>query len=193
MMRHRISQTNLHPSMIPMKTLNSKLIRTGFLALLLPFCAPAQTGAETNASPASAADKLDPGNLRTFVELARADIKTQKALVMAQNLPLTDDEAVDFWPLHHDYEAELSKLNDQKLILIKRYAENYKSMTDKQATELAKASFDLEAKKTDLKRKYFDKFSKVIPATKSARFFQIENQLNMVLDLQVAASLPLIK
>jgi hypothetical protein len=32
-----------------------------------------------------------------------------------------------------------------------------------------------------------------MPATKAARFFQIENQLNMVLDLQVAASLPLIK
>ena len=176
-----------------MNNLNSKLILGGFVAMLAVFCAPAQAGPDTNAPPASGADKLDPENLRTFVELARSDIKTQKALIMAQSLPLTDDEAARFWPLHHDYESELSKLNDQKLTLIKRYAENYKTMTDKQATELAIGSFDLEQKKIDLKRKFFDKFLKVIPATKTARFFQIENQLNLALDLQVAASLPLIK
>jgi hypothetical protein len=33
----------------------------------------------------------------------------------------------------------------------------------------------------------------MVPALKAARFFQIENQLNMVLDLQVAASLPLLQ
>ena len=66
-------------------------------------------------------------------------------------------------------------------------------MTDKQASDLAKKSFDLEEKKTDLKRQYFKKFAKVIPAKKAARFFQIDNQLNMALDLQVAAALPLIK
>ncbi len=176
-----------------MKNLKTKLTLAGFVALLVAFCALAQTDTGKNAFPTSAADKPDLGNLRTFIELARADIKTQKALVMAENLPLTDDEAVEFWPLHRDYETELSKLNDQKLALIQRYADTYKSMTDKQAVELAKGSFDLENKKTDLKRKYFKKFQKAIPATKAARFFQIENQLNMVLDLQVAASLPLIK
>ncbi len=178
-----------------MKNLKSKLTLAGFVAALVAFCALAQTDAGKNAVAASAADKPDLGNLRTFVELARADIKTQKALIMAENLPMTDDEAFEFWPLHRDYETELSKLNDQKLALIQRYADLYKSktMTDKEATELANGSFDLESKKTDLKRKYFKKFQKVMPATKAARFFQIENQLNMVLDLNVAASLPLIK
>jgi len=128
-----------------------------------------------------------------FVALARSDLKTQKAMLIAENLPMTEEEAAEFWPLHHDYEVELSKLNDQKLALIVRYADNYKTMTDQEASELAKGSFDLEAKKTDLKRKYFQKFTKVIPATKAARFFQIENQVNLALDLRVAASLPLIK
>ena len=176
-----------------MQNLKSKLTFAGFVAVLVAFCALAQTDTGKNASSASAGDKPDAGNLRAFVELARSDIKTQKATIISENLPMTEDEGAEFWPVHHDYEAELSKLNDQKLSLIQRYAETYKSMTDKQATELAKGSFDIEEKKTDLKRKYFKKFSKVIPATKAARFFQIENQLNMVLDLQVAASLPLIK
>ena len=66
-------------------------------------------------------------------------------------------------------------------------------MTDDQANDLALKVFNLEEKRTDLKRKYFKKFRKVIPALKAARFFQIENQINMVIDLQVAGSLPLIK
>jgi len=176
-----------------MKNLKTKLTLAGFTAMLVAFCALAQSGGEKNSASASAADQPDTGNLRAFVELARSDIKTDKALIIAENLPMTDAEAVEFWPLHRDYEAELSKLNDQKFALIVRYAHNYQTMTDQEATELAQDTFNLEAKKTDLKRKYFKKFSKVIPATKAARFFQLENQINLALELRVAASLPLIK
>jgi hypothetical protein len=40
---------------------------------------------QTVQSPA-APPKLDLGNLRAFVELARSDLRTQKALVVAQNM-----------------------------------------------------------------------------------------------------------
>jgi hypothetical protein len=174
-----------------MKNAKTKLTCTGLVLALIGFCALAHS--EKTAATAPAADAPDAGNLRAFVELARSDIKTQKALIIAENLPMTEEEAAEFWPVHREYEGELSKLNDQKLALIVRYAKNYQTLTDKEAAELANGSFNLEEKKTDLKRKYFKKFEKAIPATKAVRFFQLENQLNMVLDLQVAASLPLIK
>ena len=176
-----------------MKNAKTKLTCTGLVLALAAFCGLAQSGTDTNNAPASAAGAPDAGNLRAFVELARSDIKTQKALIIAENLPMTEEEGAEFWPLHREYEGELSSLNDQKLALIVRYAKSYQTMTDKEAVELANGSFDLEAKKTELKRKYFKKFTKVMPATKAARFFQLENQLNMALDLQVAAALPLIK
>jgi hypothetical protein len=185
---------NFHSrALIDMKNLISKLTLAAFAALVVVFYAQAQSGTGRSVSPALASSQPDAGNLRAFIDLARSDLKTQKALIIAENLPMTEGEGAEFWPLHREYDAEITKLNDQKFALIVRYAKNYKSMTDKEAGELAKGSFDLEDKKTDLKRKYFKKLSKVMPATKVARFFQIENQLNMVLDLQVAASLPLIK
>ena len=70
---------------------------------------------------------------------------------------------------------------------------SYTAMTDKQAASLAGKVFDWEKKRTQLKRAWFKKFSKVVPAKKAAQFFQIENQLNAVLDLRLAAALPLIK
>jgi hypothetical protein len=176
-----------------MKSPNVKLALAGFVALLVTLYAVAQSGSQEHATPALTAAQPDAGNLRAFIELARSDLKTQKASLIAENLPLTDEEAIEFWPLHRDYEAELSKLNDQKLALIARYANSYQTMSDKEAGELANGSFNVEQKKVELKRKYFKRFSKVVPATKAARFFQLENQINLALDLQVAASLPLIK
>ncbi len=77
--------------------------------------------------------------------------------------------------------------------MLNEYAGAYKTMTDQQATALANKVFAWEEKRTKLKRTWFKKFSKVVPAKKAAQFFQIENQLNAALDLQLAASLPLIK
>ena len=168
----------------------SAFLRTIVLALpLLPAAAvKAQTLEEREAEP-----KLDLGNLRAFVELARSDIRTQKALIIAQNIQFTEAEAVEFWPLHRDYETGLNKLLDQRYALIMEFAKHYDAMTDAKAAELAAQAFDLEEKRTALRRKYFKKFRQVVPTRKAARFFQIENQLNLAMDLQVAAALPLIK
>jgi len=168
----------------------SSFLRT--LALGLPLLQVASSRAQTPGTNA-AAPAVDMGNLRAFVELARSDIKTDKALIFAQNLDLSSDEAVEFWPLERDYQAELQKLLDQRYDLLVTFVKNYGSLTDQQASELATKSFDLEAQRTDLKRKYFKKLCKVLPAVKAARFFQLENQVNAAVDLQVAASLPLIK
>jgi hypothetical protein len=179
------------------KKSQSQLIsRSAFLrslALGAPLLSASGLMAQADQPVSPPAEKLDLGNLRAFVELARSDIRTQKALIVAENIAFTNDEAVEFWPLHREYEAELNKLLDLRYAVLLEFFQNHGTMTDAQATDLAKRAFDLEAKRTDLKRAYFKEFKKVIPAVKAARFFQIENQINMAIDLRIAASLPLIK
>ena len=135
----------------------------------------------------------DSGNLRTFVELVRKDIRSEKAIILAQNIDFTRDEAVDFWPLYTEYELDLSKWYDRRLSVIKDYLDKQDILTDEQARKLADEAFSLEQKRTDLKRTYYKKFAKVVGPKKAARFFQIENQLNAMIDLRLAAALPLIK
>ena len=173
-----------------MKSYKAKL----FIALLtltvgLDWAALAQdTVSKRAAEPA-----VDAGNLRAFIALARSDLKTEKTVIIAQNIWFTEDEAFAFWPLHSEYTVALNKLLDQRLVLLGDYAATYKDMTDAEATALANKVFDWEKKRTDLKRTWFKKFSKVVPAKKAAQFFQIENQINTALDLQLAAALPLIR
>jgi len=184
----------LHTSTF-MKTFDAKLAKLVFASLVISLgfgLGWAVLAQETAKAPAKEPE-LDAGNLRAFVALARSDLKTEKTLILAQNIQFTEDEAFAFWPLHSEYNDALNKLLDQRLILLGDYAATYKGMTDAQATALAKKVFDWETRRTDLKRTWFKKFAKVVPAKKAAQFFQIENQLNAALDLRLAASLPLIK
>ena len=52
---------------------------------------------------------------------------------------LTDAEAQRFWPVYDQFTAELSKINDTKIALIKEYALNYGAITDEQADQYLQA------------------------------------------------------
>src|ERR1700722_8119527 len=65
-----------------------------------------------------------------FVDLLRRDIRSQKKQIIAQNMDLSDAEAQKFWPVYDQYAADLSKIYDGKLALLKDYAANHSRMSD---------------------------------------------------------------
>lgn len=131
-------------------------------------------------------------NYDDLIELMRANIKQEKRTVVTQVMNLTPQESLVFWPLYREYTAELSKLGDQRLDLIKEYAAYYDTLTDKKAEELMKWSFDIQSKRLALQKKFFKKIRKATSATTAARFLQIESQLQAVIDLQISSELPII-
>ena len=180
--------TSTRPSRRPF----THVIALGALLMLPGFSlVQAEEAVATPATSARAQD-INKGDLLAFVELARSDIRTEKALIYADNMSLTPDEASEFWPLQREYDLEANKILDRRVALIMKFGPNAKTMTDDEAKAVAKESFDIEAERTSLKRKYFQSFSEVISPVKAARFFQIENQLNMAIDLQLASEMPLI-
>jgi hypothetical protein len=165
--------------------------------LILPLLALAAgltlNGLAQTPPPAAPAAITDPGTTMSAIDLIRLDIKNEKAIIIAQNMTFTDDETAEFWPLYNDYTVALNLLLDERLAVIREYIDTYDKMTDAQATVLAGKYFDFEAKRVDLKRTWYKKFTEVVPAKKATQFFQIENQLNAALDLMLTNSLPLIK
>lgn len=179
-----------------MKTNPTKSILTAaaFLAALpiAALAAPVDNSNPYSLAAISEREQQAEVTASTFLALARSDIEHQKRFIIAQNLPMTEAEAAGFWTVHRNYESDLAQLNASKFGLMERYARQFENMTDRDAHALAQDLFDLEESNTALKRDYFRKFAKVMPVTKVARFFQIENQLTTALDLQVKSSLPLI-
>jgi hypothetical protein len=132
-------------------------------------------------------------NLQAYMELLRSDVRTQKVAIITQVMDFDEAEAAKFWPIYRQYETDLSSLGDMKLALIKDYAEHYNALTDEKARELAAGILELETKRTALKKKYFDQFASALSPKTAARFFQVENQLEMLVDLQLSSMLPVVK
>lgn len=142
---------------------------------------------------AFAQDSTGTAELDAMVEMLRSDINTQKVAVINEVLRFTDAESTAFWPIYRQYDLELSKIGDQRLALIKDFAKNYENMTDDKAKELAKGILDLQEKRVKLKKKYFNKIDKVLPSIKAVQFLQLENRIEMLIDLQIAAEVPIIE
>jgi hypothetical protein len=123
----------------------------------------------------------------------RSDIRARKVGIITEVMQFTDAEDAKFWPVYREYEAELAKINDDRFALIKEYAVTYDKMTDAVADRLAHGALDLETRRTALKAKYYDRFKSVMSARTAARFLQVENQILLLLDLQIAASLPIVQ
>jgi hypothetical protein len=127
------------------------------------------------------------------IDLLRKDIRSQKKQLIAANVPLTDAEAQKFWPVYDQYTAELVAINNDKYQLIKEYAQNYDTMTEAQADDWTQRLLKMDANVAGLRQKYWPNFRKVLPAKKAALYEQIERRAQMLIDLQIAAQIPLLQ
>ena len=127
------------------------------------------------------------------IELLRSDIQTQKKAIMTQAMALTEAESQVFWPIYNDYQNELRKVGDQRVALIKDYAANYDTMTDEMAKDITKRAIKQQEDRLALYKKYNGKMAKELGPKVAARWLQTEHAINTLIDVQVAAELPLMK
>jgi hypothetical protein len=132
------------------------------------------------------------GDVNSLIEMARSDIRADKVKILTAAMALNEAEAEKFWPLQRAHEADLAKINDKRLALIKDYGTSMASMTDQKADEIMKEAFKLQDERLSLMKKYYKQIAKEVSPTVAARFVQIENQIGDLIDLQVASELPLI-
>jgi hypothetical protein len=130
-------------------------------------------------------------NLSAYAELLRSDVRAQKVAIITEVMGFTDKEDEAFWPIYRQYDLEMSKLGDERVALIADYAKNYANMNDEIADRLASKALELEARRQELKGQAYQKVKKVLSPLTAARFLQVENQLLLLIDLQIASSLPI--
>jgi hypothetical protein len=128
-----------------------------------------------------------------YLELLRSDVKTQRVAIITEVMGLQGAQADKFWEVYRDYEYQGSKIGDQRLALIKDYAAAYETMTDDKATELMTRSFDIDQQRMALRKEYYQKFEEAVGPITAAKFMQVDNQLNLLIDLQISQSLPLVR
>jgi len=160
--------------------MNNFMLIGAVCVLLIP-AALAQT-AEVTAAPLTDTD----------IQLLRSDLQSAKNQVIADTMKFTDQESAVFWPVYRDYAHDQTVIADERLKVITDYAHHIDKMDDSTAKDLSQRMFDIEAKVTNLQQQYWPRFEKAIGARRAAKFFQVDNRLSLMIDVQLASEVPLI-
>ena len=159
-----------------MKMWNSLVL----FAVLSP-SAVAQT-VEVKAKPLTDAD----------IQLMRQDVQAQKNQIITDTMKFSESEAAAFWPVYKEYAAEQQSIAAKRLNVILDYARNIEKMDDPKAHDLSQRMFAIDDEIQSLRKAYYPRFEKALGAKRAAKFYQVDNRLNLIVNLQLSSEIPLI-
>jgi hypothetical protein len=164
------------------------LVTLSLLALFATSPGQAQTNTQGTGSKVEADAQRQ--NVQAYIELLRENVGQQKDEIMGVVMLLSAEDAKKFWPIYNEYDAQLAKLNGQRLENIQEYARNYNQLTDEKADELIQKSVAYQKQRLELLLATYDKVKQVLGGVTAARFAQVENQLLLIIDLEMTSLLP---
>jgi len=179
--------------------MKKRIMVSGVLSVLVVSCLLARVQAKTQPRSHSAQEQATQSatadakekNIQEYIELMRSNVRDEKSQIMGAVMQLNIDDAAKFWPIYSQYDAELTQVNNLRVENIKDYANNYSQMTDAKADELVQRSLDYQKQRGELLAKYYQVMKQSVGAINAARFLQVEHQLLLIIDLQIASSLPI--
>jgi hypothetical protein len=126
------------------------------------------------------------------IKLIRQDVQAIKDDVIRDTMQFTETEAAAFAPVYKQYAGEQHAIADKRLAVIMDYAKNIDTMTDAQAKSLTQRMLQIEDDTQTLRKSYLPKFETALGAKRAAKFYQVDNRLSMIINIQLASEIPLI-
>ncbi len=126
------------------------------------------------------------------IALLRSESQKSRNTIIDENMILNAEEKAAFTPVYNAYTAAQQEINGRRVQILKEYSQTVKDMTGETAHDLSVRLFKEDGELIALKQKFLPDFEKAIGAKKTARFFQLDNRLAMVMNLQVASEMPII-
>lgn len=127
-----------------------------------------------------------------FMEALKKDVRQMRTQAMQSAIILEPGQATTFWPIYEEYQAELEGITQARTELIRDYAMMFETMSDDQAVDLGHRAMELRGNQMDLLRRYFDRIAEDVSGTTAGQFYQVESQVQMLIDLQLAMEIPVI-
>lgn len=127
------------------------------------------------------------------VQLTRSAIQAERQAILAANLELDEKESAVFWPLYQEYRNALESAINTRVDLLNQYFASYETLTDKEAVALLNKHIAWEQEVLEVRSTFAKKMSKALSGKTVARFFQIENKMDIIVEYEMAGEIPLIK
>src|SRR5271165_3150233 len=129
-------------------------------------------------------------SIDSTIAVVRANMRADRTTLITTGMNFNDKDGAAFWPIYQQYEYERSRLDDRRAAVIKQYTQKFRNLTDADAKAMTDQMFDCESRLAELKKKYYKKFNKVLPALTVTKFFQLERRIDLLMDMNVESSLP---
>jgi len=128
-----------------------------------------------------------------YLQQLRADIQADRQALVAASLGLNDEEGEAFWPVYRNYRNDMAKVGDRMQKLIQDFAEVWDNATEEQAKTMVNEMLAIRNDELKVRKSHLSKFRKALPEVKVARFLQIENKIDAIINLGLADSIPLVE
>jgi hypothetical protein len=76
--------------------------------------------------------------------------------------------------------------------LITEYAKSLDNLTDAKAHAMTERLLTIQDETLALRKKYLPRFEKALGAKRAAKFYQVDNRLSMMINVQLASLVPLV-
>jgi hypothetical protein len=126
---------------------------------------------------------------------ARAMMQAGRDEIIEAEMALNAAEAERFWPLYESYRDEVMVVRHRYAAMIGGYLRAYEAgdVSDQYAEELLDDWLDYRADLLKVRKQHVGKFKKILPIRKVTRFYQLENKMDVEIDAELAAFIPLIE
>jgi hypothetical protein len=117
-------------------------------------------------------------------------MRADRATIITAAMNFSGKEGEAFWPIYRHYDNERSTLDDGRAAVVKLYTEKYPDLSEADAKGMAERMFEYESRMAALKKTYYKKLNKVLPALTVTKFFQLDRRIDLLMDMKVESLLP---
>lgn len=128
----------------------------------------------------------------TDLQALRAAVKADKRAFVAQTLDLTPAQAKSFWPAYDAYQRSLDAANRIRTLALEGLIARDRPMSDRYARSLAADLVTSDETEVKARRTLYSRVMRALPATKAARYLQLESKVRAADYYDLAVAFPLI-
>jgi len=93
-----------------------------------------------------------------------------------KKLDLTSSEAEKFWPVYNEYQNQRTRIQLEKVSIIRNFNQNEATLSNNQISEMGDRLVQTITQESALAVAFHNKLKESLPPAKVIRFYQAENQ-----------------
>ncbi len=118
-------------------------------------------------------------------EAHKEKIEAEKVAFLTKKINLTVEEAQLFWPVYNEMQEQRNEVHKEKHELIHKLKNDFDNLEDDELEEIADRFIEIELLEANLKKKYHEKFKKILPIQKLIKYYHAERQFKKYLMEQI--------